>query len=128
MDSGAPLVKPVMLLFSESNIIWEYIPVVPHYLVNNYARLPWPIRHLVKTIWPWTRNNSYILCGEGSTGCTSNFFAPLLLMSQFINLHHSSRYRGRRYIRRKFKIEGKKQNTQTMLSKYVFIAKLLSLL
>ena len=32
--------------------IWNhtgYIPVVPHYLTNNWVILPWPIRHLVKT-------------------------------------------------------------------------------
>ena len=36
----APLVKLVTLLLNDTNIILEYIAVIPHYLVNNYARLP----------------------------------------------------------------------------------------
>ena len=43
MDSGAPdgLVKQVMLLFNDTDIIWEYILVVAHYVVKiyNYACL-----------------------------------------------------------------------------------------
>jgi hypothetical protein len=53
-----------------------------------------------------------------------------LVVSRFISLHHS--FSGKRRVARRKCIKrglgGKKQNTPTTLSRYVFIAKLLSLL
>jgi hypothetical protein len=49
----------------------EYIPVVPHYLTNNWANLLWPIRHLVKTTCSfrfWPQEQGVLSCGTKKMG------------------------------------------------------------